>query len=73
MVCDGNKVRQCIQVSYCIQNEKTRKREINGLLLAHRQTQCSNLLLLTDHEREDITINGIAIVIRPVYEWACSE
>lgn len=73
VVCNGNKVRQCIQVSYCIQNEKTRKREINGLLLAHRQTQCSNLLLLTDHEREDITVNGVAIAIRPVYEWACLE
>ena len=28
---------------------KTRKREIEGLLLAHRKTQCTDLLL-TDHE-----------------------
>ncbi len=71
VVCDGNKVLQCIQVSYDISNEKTRKREINGLLLAYRQTKCKNLLLLTDHEYEEIETDGIPIIIKPVYEWAC--
>lgn len=70
VICDGNKVLQCIQVSYDISTEKTRKREINGLLLAHRQTKCENLLLLTDHEYEDITRDGLQIQIRPVYEWS---
>ncbi len=70
VICNGNKVLQCIQVSYDISAEKTRKREINGLLLAHRQTRCENLLLLTDHEYEDIIQNGLQIQIRPVYEWS---
>ncbi len=70
VVCDGNKVLQCIQVSYDISNEKTRKREINGLLLAHRQTKCKNLLLLTDHEYAEEEINGAHITILPVYEWS---
>lgn len=72
VVCDGNKVLQCIQVSYDISNEKTRKREINGLLMAHRQTKCNNLLLLTDHEHEEMDINGVPVTIQPVYEWACN-
>lgn len=42
-----NALVECIQVSYDISNEKTRKREINGLLLANKQTKCKNLLLLT--------------------------
>lgn len=71
VVCDGNHVLQCIQVSYDISNEKTRKREINGLLLAHKQTKCKNLLLLTDHEYEEKEIDGIPITIKPVYEWTC--
>lgn len=72
VVCDANKVIQCIQVSYDISNEKTRKRELDGLLLAYRQTKCKNLLLLTDHEYEEYDKNDIHILIKPVYEW-CTE
>lgn len=72
VVCEGNKVLQCIQVSYDISNEKTRKRELDGLLLAYRQTKCKNLLLLTDHEYEEYDKNDIHILIKPVYEW-CTE
>ena len=70
VVCNGSKVLQCIQVSYDISSEKTRKREVNGLLLANRQTQCENLLLLTDHESGDIEKDGHHITIRPVCEWS---
>ena len=70
IVCDGNTVLQAIQVSYDISSEKTRKREINGLLLANKQTKCDNLLLLTDHEYGDIEEDGHRISIRPVYEWS---
>ena len=72
VVCDGNRVLQCIQVSYDISSEKNRKREINGLLLAHRQTKCENLLLLTDHQYEELEIDGLHIHIKPVYEWSAS-
>ena len=70
VVCKGNQVLQAIQVSYDISAEKTRKREINGLLLAARQTKCENLLLLTDHESEDIEQDGHRMKIQPVYEWS---
>lgn len=73
IVCDGNRVVQCIQVSYDISNEKTRKREINGLLLAHKQTHCKELLLLTDHLYEEIDKDGAHIIIKPVYEWCTNE
>lgn len=70
VICKGNKVQQCIQVSYDISADKTRKREIKGLLLAARQTKCSNLLLLTDHESEVLEQDGYKIKIQPVYEWS---
>lgn len=70
VICDGNKVLQCIQVSCDISSEKTYKREVNGLLLANRQTKCENLLLLTDHEFDNIEKEGHHISIRPVYEWS---
>ena len=69
MVCKGNKVVQAIQVSYDISADKTRKREINGLLLAARQTKCDDLLLLTDHESGEIEQDGRKMKIQPVYEW----
>lgn len=72
VVCKGNRVVQAIQVSYDISSEKTRKREIKGLLLAARQTGCDNLLLLTDHENAGIEENGYRIKIQTVCEW-CLE
>lgn len=72
IVCDGNRVLQCIQVSYDISSDKTFKREVNGLLIANKQTRCDNLLLLTDHESGDIEKDAHKIAIRPVYEWCIS-
>ena len=72
VVCKGNQVVQAIQVSYDISAEKTRKREINGLLLAARHTNCKNLLLLTDHETGEIEQDGQRMMVQPVYEW-CLE
>lgn len=70
VVCDGNMARQCIQVSYDISSEKTRKRELRGLALAHAKTGCDDLLLLTDHVYEDVESEGLHIKVRPVYEWS---
>jgi len=70
IVCEGNNVLQCIQVSYDISSEKTRKREINGLILANKKTNCTNLLLLTDHEYDDLEKDGLHIQVRPVHEWS---
>lgn len=69
LVCKGNHVLQCVQVSYDISAEKTRKRELKGLKTAAQITGCKNLILLTDHEYEDTTLEGFDIHIRPVHEW----
>lgn len=73
MICNGNNVLQAVQVSYDISVEKTRKREINGLLLANKMSGCDNLLLLTDHDYDEIEQNGIRIRIRSVYEWCLNS
>jgi len=73
IVCNGNKVLKCIQVSYDISLDKTRKREMKGLLMAHKKTQCADLLLLTDHEYEEVEIDGVYIQIKPAYEWCLTE
>jgi len=73
LVCRKDKVVQAIQVSYDISAEKTRKREINGLIAAAKGTKCTDLLLITDHERGDIEEQGYKIAIRPAYEWMLNK
>lgn len=69
VVCKGNKAQQAIQVSYDINSDKTRRREIKGLLVAANLTGCKDLLLLTDYVYEDVVIDDVTIKIRPVYNW----
>lgn len=68
----GNQIVQAIQVSYDISNPKTLKRELEGLALAAKTTDCTNLLLLTDHDSGTKTIAGQQVTVQPVYEW-CSQ
>ena len=70
LLCKGNVVKQAIQVSYDVSTPKTRKREINGLLAAAKKTGCADLLLLTDHDYENVEVDGREIKVRPVYNWA---
>lgn len=73
VICEGRKAVVAIQVSYDISNEKTRKREISGLLLAAKKTGCKNLLLLTDHSYEDIEAEDHRIAVRPVFDYLLNE
>lgn len=73
VVCKNNKVLKAIQVSYDISNIKTKKRELSGLVLASNKTNCQDLLLLTDHQYEDIRYKDKDIKIRPVYSWTLEK
>ena len=69
VVCKDNRVEEIYQVSYDISKEKTRKRELRGLLTASKETRCNNLFLITDFEREDIILEDKPIKIIPAYDW----
>ena len=69
VVCRGNSVEEIYQVSYDISNEKTRKREIRGLLAASKETKCNQLFLITDFHREEISIDDKIIHIIPAHDW----
>lgn len=69
IVCEKNIVKEIYQVSYDISKEKTRKRELRGLLAASKETQCNHLFLITDSHREEVTIEDKKISIVPAYEW----
>lgn len=73
VVCRERKVEMAVQVSYDISNPKTRMREINGLVSAAKNLKASKLLLLTDHEYENIEGAGYKIAIRPTYEYLLTD
>lgn len=69
VVCNGNRVVGIYQVSYDIDNLKTRRREINGAVVASKNTKCKNVYILTDHQSETIVHDDITIKVMPVWEW----
>ena len=73
VICQGNHAIEAVQVSYDILNAKTRKREIAGLLLVAKKTGCKKLLLITDHQYEDIKEEEYEIHVRPVYEYLLQD
>ena len=38
--------------------------------MAAKATGCKNLLLLTDHDYDEIDQEGFHITVRPVYDWS---
>lgn len=70
VVCDGARTLAVYQVSYSLQNPKTRKREIRGAIAAARGTHCRDIHIITDHETEEITTpEGFQIHVIPIWEW----
>lgn len=69
IICQGRSAIEAIQVSFDISNQKTFRREINGLINAAKKTKCSKLLLLTENETGNYEQDGFIIQIRPIYEW----
>lgn len=73
LVCNGRKTILAVQVSYDISSPKTLKREIAGLISAAKKTGCTELLLLTASEYDDIEREGYKIAVRPVFEYILNE
>ncbi len=69
LIKDGLKVKQLMQACYMIEDEKTKKREIAGLLEAMKEFKLKNGLIITwDYEGEE-RIEGKRIVYKPLWKW----
>ena len=64
----GN-VQELIQVSYDVSNEKTRTREVRGLVNAAKKLKCKNLTLVTFETNETIEAEGYTIKAIAATEW----
>ena len=57
------------EVTCSMADDKTREREIKGLLEASSVTGCDNLLIITDDEKDTFQISGKRIDVMPAWEW----
>jgi predicted AAA+ superfamily ATPase len=62
-------VTAAIQVTYAMPNEKTRKREIDGLLDAMNAYKLTSGLIITDDTEEELIENDRKIAIIPAWKW----
>lgn len=69
VVTDRGIVKELIQVSYTISNEKTFKREMKALVEAAGKTGCDNLLLITLDQTKTIESDGKTIKIISAIDW----
>ena len=64
-----NRHSAIIQVSWRIDDEKTKQREVQSLLSAMDELHLSEGHLLTYDTSETITVGRKTILVQPVYQW----
>ena len=69
LVREGGRITQAYQVTVKMEDEKTRKREIEGLQEAMDAYQLSEGYIITMDEQEELVVDGKAIHVVPTWEW----
>ena len=65
----NRKVTNAIQVCQSLENESTRKRELNGLLEAMQDHKLQNGFIITEDEEETIIEKELTIRVLPAWKW----
>ena len=66
-------VEELIQVTWDIEDEDTRKREIDGIKEAAKGTNCNKLTIVTREQKETIEEDGFNIEVVGIEEWLTRE
>ena len=66
-------VEELIQVTWDIEDEDTRKREIDGIKEAAKGTKCAKLTIVTRERKETIEEDGFRIEVVGIEEWLTHE
>lgn len=69
LVAKNGVVKELIQVSYQISTEKTRRREIKGLVQGAKKFNCRKLTLITFSTEERTEKDGEIINMVPATKW----
>jgi uncharacterized protein len=69
----GINITQAIQVTKSIEYEKTRVREIKGLVEAMKEHKLKTGLILTENEEDEFEIDKFKIVVKPIWKWILTK
>ncbi|MDA3780673.1 MAG: ATP-binding protein [Bacteroidales bacterium] len=69
LIKDRGTIVKAIQVSKSIKNEKTKDREIKGLLEAMNKFKLKEGLILTYDEEDILEIEKKKIIVKPIWKW----
>lgn len=69
VVAECDKVTRLIQVSYQMNDEETRKREVDGLLEAAQATGCRELIIVTMDMETEWQEQDMVIRVLPAWKW----
>ena len=69
VISEGLKAREIIQVCYDLTDEKTKSREIKGIISGSKELKLEKGLIITKDFEEEQTIEGIKIKFIPLYRW----
>lgn len=73
VVREGIRITQAYQVTVKMDDEKTRKREIEGLQEAMDAYNLMEGYIISMEERNELTVNGKAIHVIPAWEWMLKQ
>jgi len=66
---EGLKAKEIIQVCYSINDEKTKSREIKGIINCSKELKSGKGLIITKDFEKHETIDGIKIKFIPLWKW----
>ncbi|MEI7980378.1 MAG: ATP-binding protein [Bacteroidota bacterium] len=66
---EGLHITRAIQVSRTLQDEHTKKRELEGLMEALQSYRLKEGVILTEDEEDEIDIEVYKIIVKPVWKW----
>lgn len=66
---EGLDARKIIQVVYNMENEKTRERELDGLVACAKEFNLKNGLIITKDIERTESIDGIKVQFIPIWKW----
>ena len=69
----GMRIKEAYQVTIAMNDEKTRKREIEGLMEAMNAYGLAEGYILTMEEKEELEIDGKQVHVLPTWEWMLRE
>ena len=73
VVREGMRIMNAYQVTIVMNDEKTRKREIEGLMEAMNAYGLAEGYILTMEEKEELEIDGKQVHVLPTWEWMLRE